>query len=207
MALVLSSSVRAEPPTVVRLKMFSRDYPSNCILGIPMHGCVDLSRPLPPDSGEDWLSLGHLTKHQDFDHIEVLVQSDRSILGGRAVFKGSQEEWSGKKGCEARKLVLFCFQGGDGPPLSDELPLAFDGSDFGAMIFTFDLSGHVTWRKVRGAEPDTEEAHVAGCKQHSRECKECRNIYPEARVVLPFPPIKETTPSKDKEIKQTKKDR
>lgn len=84
-----------------------------------------------------------------------------------------------------RTRVLFCFLGGDGPPLSTELPLAYDGSDHGNMIYTFDESGHVSWRKPQNCSVTSEDAYVRKHKNHIESCDECKGLSPEPRVVLP----------------------
>lgn len=75
------------------------------------------------------------------------MNSKTTILGARAKFKGSMDEWRGERGYASRNRVLYVFCiGTDGPPLSQKLPLAFDAKDFGEMVYTFDESGHVSWR-------------------------------------------------------------
>lgn len=177
----------ADSPKVVAVKIYTGFYPASHSLLIPFHGCVELDGPLPEGGGEYWLSLEHLMADADFTKIEILVNSARTILGARATFKGSVEEWEGGRGYESRKRVLFAFMGGDGPELSKELPLAYDGGEFGSMVYTFDRSGHVSWRKPQGYVPVTEARYVESQEKHKRECNEdgCRNLNTVARVILP----------------------
>ena len=178
----------ADSPKVVAVKEFTGFYPASHSLLIPFHGCVDLDSPLPEGGGEYWLSLEHLTEDIDFNKIEILVNSDRTILGARATFKGSFEEWRGARGYESRKRVLFVFMGGDGPELSKEVPLAYDAGDFGSMVYTFDYSGYVSWRKPQSYVPVTEAEYVESQEKHKRECNEdrCKTMDTDAHVVLPW---------------------
>ena len=178
----------AELPRVVAVKQFTGFYPASHSLLIPFHGCLDLEGQLPKEGGEYWLSLENILDDADFSKIEVLVNSARTILGARATFKGSIEEWRGDRGYESRKRVLYAFSGGDSPELSKDVPLAYDAGDFGGMVYTFDNAGHVSWRKPQSYVPVTEEQYVEGQEKHKRECDEdrCKNIITAARVILPL---------------------
>jgi len=169
------------------VKKFTGIYPASNSLYVPFHGCIELDGKLS-QRGEHWLTLEHLIEDADFTKIEVLVDSYRTILGARATFKGSLEEWRGERGYKSRKRVLAVFMGGDGPELSKDLPLAFDGGDFGQMVYTFDYSGHASWRKPQGYMPITEAEYVEGREKHKRECDEdgCKNMTTAARVILPL---------------------
>ena len=185
--LVVGLLLHAEQPKVVAVKEFTGIYPALFSLGIPFHGCVVLDAQLPPGEGEHWLSLDHLITDEDFRNIQILVNSTGTILGARASFKGSLEEWRGVRGYASRQRILFPFMGGDGPELPRELPLAYDGVGFGDMVYTFDLSGHVSWRIPQGAKVIDEVAYVAIQEKHKRECEsgECRNLHTVAAIVLP----------------------
>jgi hypothetical protein len=187
LCLVLASLGRAEQPKVVAVKQFNGIYPASHSLNIPFHGCVVLDAQVPLGDGEHWLPLDHLITDGDFGKIQILVNSAGSILGARTIFKGSLEEWKGARGYASRKRILNCFLGGDGPDLSRELPLAYDGSDFGGMVYTFDESGRVSWRSAQGYSVTDEAKYVAGQEQHKLNCDRegCKNMNTAACVVLP----------------------
>jgi hypothetical protein len=178
----------AQLPKVVAVKQFTGIYPASHSLLIPFHGCVELDTQLPEGRGEYWLSLEHLTQDADFTNIEILVNSARTIIGARATFKGSIEEWRGDRGDQSRKRVLNAFSGGDGPELSMAVPLAYDAGDFGGMVYAFDNAGQVSWRKPQSYVPVTEDEYVEGQEKHKRECDEdgCKNMTTAARVILPI---------------------
>ncbi len=182
--LAIVSPARAQQPKVVAVKQFAAIYPASSSLSIPFHGCVALEARLPAGDGEYWLPLDHLVTDDDFDKIQVLVNSSGSIMGARAVFKGSTEEWRGARGYAGRKRVLEVFMGGDGPELSRELPLAYDGNGFGDMVYTFDTTGQVSWRIGQNRVVIREAEYVEGQEKHKRECPECRNLNTAARIVL-----------------------
>jgi hypothetical protein len=178
----------AQLPKVVAVKQFSGIYPASHSLLVPFHGCVELDTQLPEGRGEYWLSLEHLTQDADYTNIEILVNSDRTIIGARATFKGSIEEWRGDRGDQSRKRVLNAFSGGDGPELSMAVPLAYDAGDFGGMVYTFDNSGHVSWRKSQSYVPVTEEEYVEGREKQKRDSIEegSKSMNTAARVILPI---------------------
>lgn len=195
--LLVASLVHAEPPRVVAVKVFSGIYPCSFSLGIPFHGCVVIDAQVPLGEGEHWLSLDHWIADEDFRSIQILVNSTGTILGARATFKGTSEDWRGVRGYASRQRILSPFLGGDGPELSRELPLAYDGNGFGNMVYTFDLSGHVSWRIPQDATVTDEATYVANQEKHKRECKECRNLNTAAEVVFPRKQISErAVPSK-----------
>jgi hypothetical protein len=185
--LVVASLVHAEQPKVVVVKAFTGIYPTSFSLGIPFHGCVVLNAKMPLGEGEHWLSLDHLITDEDFRSFEILVNSTGTILGARAIFKGSLEDWRGARGYASRQRILLPCMGGDGPELSRELPLAYDGNGFGNMVYTFDLSGHVSWRIPQGVTATDEPTYVANQEKHKRECNDagCKNLHTAATVVLP----------------------
>jgi hypothetical protein len=181
----------SQEPRVLAVKQFSGIYPASASLRIPFHGCVELEGQLPAGDGEYWLALDHLITDDDFDKIQVLVNTDGTILGARASFKGLAEEWRGEHGYASRKRVLEVFLGGDGPELARNLPLAHDGSHFGGMVYTFDESGHVFWRIAQGANVINEAEYVAGQNRHKRACQECKNLNTAAEIILPSKPTSE----------------
>lgn len=186
--LALAPLGHAELPKVVAVKEFSGIYPASNSLSIPFHGCVVLDGQVKLGGGEHWLPLDHLITDDDFGKIQILVESAGTILGARAVFKGSLEEWRGARGYVSRQRILQVFGiGGDGPELSRELPLAHDGSDFGGMVYTFDQSGHVSWRVPQSASVTDEAKYVAGQEQHKSACEreECKSLNTAAAIVLP----------------------
>ncbi len=183
--LVTPCGVFAQLPKVVTVKEFSGIYPASYSLRVPFHGCVTLDSELPKGEGEFWLSLEHLVTDADFSKLEVLVNSERTILGARATFNGTREQWHAARGYSSRQRVLWPFLGGDGPPLAETLPLAYDGTDFGGMVFTFDNGGNVSWRVVQGADVTNELEYVRGREKHKATCEECKNISTEPWVVLP----------------------
>lgn len=185
-ALALPGLVHAELPQVQAVKVFPRSYPNNSVLKIPFHGCVQLSRPLPPGQGEYWLSLDKLTTDEDFEKIEVLVNAGGGIVGGRAVFRGSGEEWEGARGYAARLRVLEPFADLD-EPISKALPLAYDGNGFGEMVYTFDTTGNASWRRPPQWEAPAEAAYIKATEKHNRTCEECKPGTGLPHVVLSLP--------------------
>lgn len=185
-ALALAGAALAELPQVQAVKVFPRLYPNNTALEIPFNGCVQLSSPLPPGPGEYWLSLDKLTSDADFEKIEVLVNSAGGILGGRAVFRGSQKEWEGERGFAARLRVLAPF-GQVEEPISKALPLAYDGDGFGDMVYTFDTTGHVSWRKPPQYKAPSEADYIKATEKHNRTCEECKPGTGLPVVVLSLP--------------------
>ncbi len=188
MTLILAvvSLGRAEQPKVVAVKQFGGIYPASSSLDIPFHGCVQMDGQLPAGDGEHWLSLDHLVKDDDFAEIQVLVDSEGTILGGRAVFKGSPKEWRDERGYASRLRVLFAFLGGDGPEISRDLPLAYDGSGFGDMVYGFDTNGHVSWRIPQNHPVMNEEEYVRQREMHNATCEECKGLGSKPAIGLPI---------------------
>ncbi len=186
--LAIAQTARSQEPRVLAVKQFSGIYPDSASLRIPFHGCVELEGQLSAGNGEYWLSLDHLITDDDFNKIQVLVNSDRTILGARASFKGPREEWRSERGYASRKRVLAVFLGGDGPEIARNLPLAHDGSGFGGMVYTFDENGHVFWRIAQGANVVNEAEYAKGREKHKRECQECKDLNTAAEIVLPSKP-------------------
>lgn len=197
----IMSPAYAQQPKVVAVKQFNGIYPSSNSLRVPFHGCVVLDTPAPLGEGEHWLAVDHLISDADFGKIQILVDPEGTILGARTVFKGSREEWHGARGYAARQRVLFTFSlGGDGPELSRELPLAYDGHDFGRMVYTFDTLGHVSWRVPQGTSVTNEAQYVKKQEDHKSQCEreECKNMNTAAHIVLRVKPAGEpAAPPKD----------
>ncbi len=181
----LATSGYSQLPEVIAVKQFSGISPSSSSLQVPFHGCVTLDRALPTVGGEYWLTVDHLVKDNDFSKIQMLVNAGGIIIGARASFTGSLEEWNADRGYASRKRVLEVFLGGDGPELSRKLPLAYDGCDFGDMVYTFDIRGNVSWRKAQGVVLVSEAEYVSDRESHKKACEECKNIRTSAVVVLP----------------------
>jgi len=185
-SLAVASSGFAQLPKVTKVKQFDGIYPSSTSLQIPFNGCVVLEAPLPPGEKEYWLNLDHLIQDHDFAQIHVLVNAKGTILGARAVFKGSLKEWRGARGLASRNHVLEVFRLEDsGTPLSKKLPLTYDGNDFGGMIYTFSRKGHVSWKDSGKFDVTDEDEYVARQEKHKHECEECKNMNTAASVVLP----------------------
>jgi hypothetical protein len=172
--LVVASLAHAESPKVVGVKVSSGISRVSFSLGIPFHGSVVLDAQLPLGEGEHWLSLDHLIADEDFKSIQILVNSNGTILGARAIFKGSMENWRGASGYASRQRILSPFMGGDGPALSSELPLAYDGNGLGDIVYTFDLSGNVSWRISQEPTLTDKAINLADQDEHIPQLKECR---------------------------------
>ena len=186
MWLTLATLSSAQLPNVVAVKQFTGIYPASASLQIPFHGCVTLDSPLPKNGGEYWFSVDHLAKDVDYTNLQILVNFEGTILGARAVFKGTDKEWQGARGLASRNRVLsvFCLEASE-KPLQKSLPLAYDGIGFGGMVFTFDTSGHVSWRFPQNSSVSNEDEYVASQEEHKRSCEECKNLNTAAIVVLP----------------------
>ncbi|MGC4014917.1 MAG: hypothetical protein QM755_10445 [Luteolibacter sp.] len=163
---------QAEVPKVVALKRFPGSYPSSSSLSIPFTGCVVLDRKLGKNSGEQWLSVDELIKDPDFKDLYVLVNGDGSLLGGRVAYKGSLADWRGEPGFKARLRVLEVFCPEEAT-VSKALPMTYDGSDFGGMIYTFRDNGEVSWRK-KAAGVENEKAYIERQETHVKSCPECQ---------------------------------
>jgi len=164
-----STTLASDDATVTKLHRYNAVYPASSALGIPFNGAIVTSTQLTYKKGEYWYSVDHLTHDSFFKDIEVLVRHDGAILGGRASFSGSSEEWSGDKGVKARLRVIDVFLGGeeDFETLMRKPIQVFNGSgDFGGMVFTFDSQG-VTWRKLKGAERSVEYYEEVSAKVKS----------------------------------------
>lgn len=151
-----------------------------------------LESPLPAVEGEYWLKLDELITDADFQQMEVLVDGNGGILGARAKFRGSAEEWADTRGKQARTRVLRSSWEEMNSPTSCRQHT--DGSGFGDMLYTFDLSGNVSSRKAQGVEVMREPDYIRKFEAHVRGCDECKNASPLPNVVLTRPeaPAKES---------------
>lgn len=185
-------------PKVTALKTFPVAYPMSSSLAIPFNGCVVLAGELPKGTKEQWLPVDELIKDRDFEDLKVLVDSGGSILGAKATYKGPLMDWKGEPGFQARLRVLRVFSLEDSPE-TRAMPLKYDGSDFGGMLYTFDEKGGVVWRKKRVEWVETEMAYVTRMEEHNRGCVNCRPGMGLPRVVASVEhPVKpEPGPEKD----------
>ena len=162
--LVIAGSVVATGESsearVIGLHQYESIYPASSSLGIPFHGSIKTLEPMDCEVGEYWFPVDHLVKSEYFKDIEVLVRHDGAILGARATFSGSEKEWKGERGIDARLKVIEVFVGGAEDfreKMADPSGLVFnERGDFGGMVYSFDLEG-VSWRKARGREVSKNE--------------------------------------------------
>jgi hypothetical protein len=183
---IISTLSEASERKIESVMEFTGLYPASNTLCIPFSGCVSLTGDAPNPEGEEWLSLDHILEDEDYDRFEILIDRNLTILGARAKFKGTLEEWKGERGYRSRSRAMDKFLGGDGPDaeLSRELPLDFSGVGFGDMLYNFDIEGNISWRKAPTARIYTAAEYTERQEQHKRECEECKNMNTAPRIVL-----------------------